>query len=266
MMMGTTAKALALLDHFSRARPAIGLSELARLSGTSKATCFRLMSELVDHGLAEQTQAREYRIGPAVLRLASLREALVPMRGAAQAVLQRLALAVGETAHASHLVAGRLVTLAYAYGATSGMQVMMEDADVLPFHATASGQAVLAFLPPTRIEAILARPLQPATPATLRDPAALRERLRAIKARGWADTADTFGPEVSSLALPLFDAEAAVMGALAVAAPTVRMAQAAPGPILRHLVGAARDIMQAWGGREPPDLTAQWRKVETERT
>ena len=33
--MGTVRKALDLLDHFTRLRPVIGLSELARLSGTN---------------------------------------------------------------------------------------------------------------------------------------------------------------------------------------------------------------------------------------
>ena len=49
--MGTVSKALELLDLFTRGRPQIGLSELARLSQVNKATCFRLMSELQNHGL-----------------------------------------------------------------------------------------------------------------------------------------------------------------------------------------------------------------------
>ncbi len=264
--MGTTAKALSLLDHFSRARPAIGLSELARLAGHSKATCYRLMGELIDHGLAEQVPGgTDYRIGPAVLRLASLREAAVPMRDAALPVVQRLAVAVGETAHVSHLVAGRLVTLAFAYGAPSGMQVLMEDADVLPFHATSSGQAVLAFLPHARVDAILAGPLGAATPATLRDPDVVRARIAATRARGWASTEDTFESDVSSLAVPLFDAAGQVLGAMAVAAPSTRMKQAARGPILRRLVAAAAEVMGAWGGQAPAELIALWRGIERDQ-
>ena len=121
--MGTTSKALTLLDLFTRSRPQIGLSELARLSGTNKATCYRLMSELVEHGLVEQVvSSKEYRIGPAVLRLAALREATVPTREAALPILQALAAATGETAHMSHLVAGQLVTLSFAYPAAHGMR------------------------------------------------------------------------------------------------------------------------------------------------
>jgi DNA-binding IclR family transcriptional regulator len=264
--MGTTAKALSLLDHFSRARPAIGLSDLARAAGINKATCYRLIGELAAHGLAEQVPGgTDYRIGPAVLRLAALREVAVPMRAAALPVLQRLAQATGETAHMSHLVAGRLVTLGFAYGAPSGMQVMMEDADVLPFHATSSGQAVLAFLPAAQAEAILAGPMTPATAATLRDAAALRARVAEVRGRGWATTADTFEAEVSSLAVPVFDAEGAVLGAMAVAAPSMRMRATARGPLLTALVKAAREVMQSWGGQVPPDVDALWRGICLER-
>ena len=59
--MGTVTKALTLLDHFTLARPLIGLSEVARLAGVNKATAFRLLSELQSAGFVEQAgSAREY--------------------------------------------------------------------------------------------------------------------------------------------------------------------------------------------------------------
>jgi DNA-binding IclR family transcriptional regulator len=72
--MGTVGKALDLLDLFTKAQPQHGLSHLARSSGLNKATCHRLLTELESRGLLEQTgPAREYRLGPAVLRLSALR-------------------------------------------------------------------------------------------------------------------------------------------------------------------------------------------------
>lgn len=263
--MGTTSKALTLLDYFTRTRPQIGLSELARLSGANKATCYRLMTELVDHGLAEQIAAtKEYRIGPAVLRLAALREATVPTREAALPLLQSLAVATGETAHMSHLVAGNLVTLAFAYPATHGMRVMMEDADRLPFHATSSGHAILGWLPDAMVERVLQGPLE--TPAGLVpvDAADLRDRIARARARGWAATSNTFESDVSSFAVPLFDAQGQVQGALAVAAAAPRLTDATRAAIPRQLIATARDVMALWGGLIPEELSALWRKTETQ--
>ncbi|MEY3306973.1 MAG: hypothetical protein RLZZ413_1011 [Pseudomonadota bacterium] len=261
--MGTTSKALTLLDYFTRSKPQIGLSELARLSGANKATCYRLMTELVEHGLVEQIAAtKEYRIGPAVLRLAAIREATVPTREAALPMLQALAAATGETAHMSHLVAGQLVTLAFAYPAAHGMRVMMEDADRLPFHSTSSGHAVLAWSHEDAVARVLEGPLSTAqglVPVSGRD---LRDRVARARALGWASTANTFEADVSSFAVPLFDAQGAVQGAVAVAAAGPRLTEAARENIPRLLIATARDIMALWGGLIPPDLSALWRKTE----
>jgi DNA-binding IclR family transcriptional regulator len=261
--MGTTSKALTLLDYFTRQRHEIGLSDLARLSGTNKATCFRLMTELQDHGLIEQTLTKTYRIGPAVLRLAALREATVPTRDAAMPVLQALARATGETAHMSHLVAGRLVTLAFAYAPNHAIKVMMEDADVLPFHATSSGLAVLAHLPGDRQATILAQPKAKLTPLTIRDSDFLIAALAQVRKQGWAETADTFEVEVASVAVPMFNGEAACIGAVAVAAPTARLQSAARADILQRTITATIDIMALQGGVAPMGVQCLWQKMQT---
>lgn len=261
--MGTTSKALTLLDYFTISRPQIGLSDLARLSGANKATCYRLMSELMEHGLVEQVAgSKEYRIGPAVLRLAALREATVPTREAALPLLQALAVATGETAHMSHLVAGQLVTLSYAYPAAHGMRVMMEDADRLPFHSTSSGHAVMGWLPADTVAQILAGPL-PAPAGLVQITASdLADRIARARATGWASTANTFEADVSSFAVPLFDAQGQVQGALAVAAAGPRLTEAAEQTIPRQLIATARAIMALWGGQIPPELSALWRITE----
>lgn len=261
--MGTTSKALSLLGYFDRTHPVIGLSDLARMTGINKATCFRLMSELVEHGLAEQiSESREYRIGPAVLRLAALREAAVPLRDLAMPILQRLAQATGETAHMSHLVGGKLATLGYAYSATHAMKVMMEDAEVLPFHATSSGYAVLSFMAPQMAEAILSQPLPAVTSATPLRPAEIRARMAEVRQLGLARTTDTFESGVASLALPLFDARGVVSGAIAVAAPVTRMVPATSARTCSALIAAAREVVAACGGQIPSELDALWRQTQ----
>lgn len=240
--MGTVGKALDLLDLFTRSSPLLGLSQLARASGLNKATCHRLLTELESRDLLEQVgPAREYRLGPAVLRLSALREAAVPTRDAAMPTLRRLAEATGETAHLSHLIAGKLQTLAFAYASRGGVKVMMEDADILPFHATASGAAVLAF--GADPETLIA-----ASP----DPDAVRTRIAATRAKGYAETVSTFEKDVHSLAVPLFDASGICTGALAVAAAAPRMTPALHATITRELTLAAQEITHLWGG-QPPD-------------
>jgi IclR family transcriptional regulator, acetate operon repressor len=257
--MGTIAKGLELLSVFSRTRPLIGLSELARQTGVNKATCFRLMRDLQQRGFVEQVgAAREYRLGPAVLGLAALREAHVPTREAALPVIDRLAQATGETAHLSHRVGDGLQTLAFAYGARQGTKVMMEDADWLPWTATASGLAVLAFLAPDEQAAILAGGLPRKTDRTETDPAAIRRLVAAVRVSGMAEAVGTFEADVHSFAFPLFSATGQVQGAVAVAAPAARMTAGMRLGIGDLGRAAAREVTALWGGRMPDELDRQW--------
>lgn len=251
--MGTASKALSLLNHFSRSTPQIGLSDMARLSGMNKATVHRLMSELALHGFVEQVGAgREYRLGPAFLRLAALREKAVPMRELVMAELKTLSDVTGETAHMSLLNGDVLSNLAYSYAQMHGTMVMMDDAEVLELHSTGSGLAVLAFSPAPFVDAVLSGPLLSRTAETITDPDAIRALLPQIRDRGMSRSVGGYEEDVCSYAAPIFDATSHCIGALAVAAPVSRMTDTLSTTIQTELAQAARRTTRVLGGF-PPD-------------
>lgn len=251
--MGTVSKALSLLTLFSQSRPQIGLSDATRLSGMNKATVYRLMGELVDQGFVEQVGPdRAYRLGPEVLRLAALREAAVPLLEASREILDRLCDATGETAHMSQVTGQRLHTLNYAYSPRHATRVMMEDAEVLSFHATSSGLAVLAFADPAFTEAVLSQPLQRHTAQTVTDPDRIRAALDTVRATGIAESVGGFEQDVHSHAAPVFGADQRPVGALAVAAPVSRMTPDLKAEIRAELRRCAGDLTRRTGGFCPP--------------
>ncbi len=250
--MGTVSKALDLLGLFSRTRPQAGLSEIARLSGLNKATAFRLLGELEAHGFVERAgPAREYRLGPAVVRLGGLREAILPRRAVVRPVLDRLAGTTGETAHLSQIEGDRLGMCAFAYSNRHGTRVGMEDAEVLPLHATSSGLAVLAFGPPDLARRVLAGPLPRLTPATVCDAGDLARRIAAVRAAGIAESVGGYEADVHSFALPVYGQAGDCTGALAVAAPVGRITPDLAATIRRALVAARDEIHGLWGAASP---------------
>ncbi len=252
--MGTTAKALSLLTHFNHGRLEIGLSDLTRLSGMNKATVYRLMSELQEVGFVEQLDdARSYRLGPQVLRLAALREASVPILSASRRVLRELSEETGETTHLSLLQGDQLASLSHAYAPQHATKVMMEDAEVLTFHGTASGLAVLGFAEPGFAERVLNGPLEARTAHTQTDPAAIRALIADVRASGMAQSVGGYEAEVHSHAVPIFGPDRAVIGALAVAAPTSRMSEAQKQAIPEALRAAGLALTQRIGGVCPPE-------------
>lgn len=253
--MGTVTKALSLLSCFSLSRPEIGLSDMTRLTGLNKTTVFRLLSELESCGLIEQINgSRAYRLGSGVLRLATLREAAVPMLSVARSVLNDLCVATDETAHMSQLQGQQLTAMAHRYSSTYATRVMMNDATVLSFHATSSGLAVLAFADPDFVDTILAQPLKTFTRRTKTRPNEIRNALQVVRETGIAESISGFEDDVHSHACPIFGPDMRPIGALAVAVPVSRMTQQLRARIQQHVRMQAIALTHQTGGFCPPDF------------
>lgn len=250
--MGTVGKALELLDLFTRVRPQVGLSDIARLSGVNKATCHRLMTELESYGLVEQVEpSREYRIGPAVLRLAALREETVPYKSIVQPVLSQVTESTGESAHVSMLVGGRVELISFAYAQRHGTRVILHDAENLPFHATSSGLVILAYGTPALQKEVLKSRLAALTPRTETEPARIRERFAPIRAAGYAESVGAFEDDVHSVAAPIFASRGDCIGALAIAAPATRVDAGLRALMIAEAVWGASELTLQWGGQPP---------------
>ena len=253
--MGTVSKALSLLSLFTQRQPEIGLSDITRLSGMNKATAYRLLSELQAGGFVEQVGTdRAYRLGAEVLRLAALREAAVPLLSVTRTILEQLSAATGETAHMSLVQGQQLNTLTHRYSPRHATRVMMDDAEVLSFHATGSGLSILAFAPPAFVDEILAKPLQAFTDKTETDPEKIRATLTQIRKTGIAESVGGFETDVHSHATPVFGPDHVPLGALAVAAPEARVTEEQRQVIRTELRHAASDLTQRIGGFYPPDF------------
>lgn len=251
--MGTTSKALSLLRLFSNSQTDIGLTELSRQSGMNKATVYRLMSDLAEHGFVEQIGPdRLYRIGPGVMRLAVLREATVPLRSIAKEHVRALADEVGETTHVSQVSGDELSTLTYAYSAKHGTRVTMEDAERLPFHATSSGLVVLTYANAALVHSILSKPLERRTAHTIVDSRQIKDEMKRISIRGYAESISGFEQDVHSVAAPIFAGGDMVCGALAIAAPVGRVNEALRLKMIDAVQNRARMITEIMGGAMPP--------------
>lgn len=262
--MSTIAKAMELLDFFSLDRPEIGLSDFHRLARRDKATTFRHLTALESAGLLEQNPiTRAYRIGPAVLRLAHMREITLPRRAGLRIALPRLADATGETAHASLLDATGLTTLAHHESPQHSARVVLHESR-LPLHATASGIAALAFgraeLMTHALEA-----LHGFTDTTARAPDQLEAAVAQARKTGFAIANQTFESGVTGFATPLFDS-AGIAGAVAVAAVSSRVTPDLQQTILAELRHAAQTITANWGGTLPPALSAAWTSTDEPET
>lgn len=248
--MSTVEKALDILDLFSEDRPTIGLSEAARLLKRDKASVLRYLSALENKGFIEQDAiSRAYCLGPAVVRLAVLREQTYPVNLAAHNVLKKLVLETGETAHLSHFAGDSLIQVAVEETSARGTRVFIDMSEPLSFHGTASGIAYLSQLPHARARDLLKPPLLAHTPTTSTDPEIVLERARAAGQAGIAESDGSFETEVYGIAAPVLGASGEACGAVAVATPASRMDAAARARIIPAVMQAARVISRHYGAK-----------------
>ena len=255
-MSSTVAKALSLLDYFSDSEPEIGLSDLARRSGVDKATVHRMLSVMCDHGLLEKRgDARLYRLGAGVLRLARVRETAFPVSSVFQQSLDALSAQIGETAHAS-LVSGRALATIGVSEASRGSRVSLVAGEILPFHSTASGLAVLAFSRLEVVDRVLAEPLTARTSRTPTDADVIRARLQEVRLTGYAEADQTNEDDVYGIAMPVFDTDGTPAGAVAVAVPAHRMTNDLRRQIIAALFDEAGKLTAGIGGHPSAEFRA----------
>jgi DNA-binding IclR family transcriptional regulator len=118
-------------------------------------------------------------------------------------------------------------------------------------HSTGTGKVLLAALSVPVLDRTLdGWELVRQTPNTITDHARLREELRAVRDRGYAQNCDESEVGASSIAAPIHDATGAVVAALSVAGPTPRM-EPALHSITHAVVEAAAVASRRLGHRAP---------------
>ena len=246
--MGTVSKAMTLLENFSVANAEIGLTDLARAVAFDKATTLRLLRSLAGHGMVEQVAgSKRYRLGPAILRLARIREANFPLVEAARPALEDLSRQTGESCHVTEASAEFMTSVLVADG-TKAIRVILIEGQRLPFHCTASGLAYLAFGPGAVRERVLNQPLKRLTPNTVVRAGELRKLIDATRTRGYAINNGAYDAETVSVAAPVCDAKGVAFGSVSLAAPAARMSEAM---LIKHgaaVASAAKAITRELGG------------------
>ena len=177
-------RAVELLDAIAGAPEPETAPALADRCGLNRSTAWRILATLEHHGLVQRDpDSNRYSLGFAVLKLAAAagHEPLVRL---AHPVLRRLADATGETVN---VAIARRLELVYA-DQVQARHVMAPNwlGHTVPLHATSTGKAFLAALPPAELDALLRAPLERFTDTTITGASALQTELARVRKQGYA--------------------------------------------------------------------------------
>ena len=257
--MPTIDKALGLLDHFSGTAPEIGLAEFRELSGFDKATVHRYLTTLRQCGYVEQNpDNKAYRLGPALIRLATVREKTVPLKRIAAPLLGALADQIGELVHAALPQQTGMSSLYAKDGGHGSTRVDFDESEVLPLHATSSGLAFLAFGPVEFFQSVISKALPAYTFATPNTSEKVKSLVSNSKKAGYAYAEQLYESEVCSVAVPFFNIAGTAIGTLAIATPRSRMNR---NMYAKKLADTSQRFTRQLGGSVPDDLLEIWNSL-----
>ncbi|MFE0420015.1 IclR family transcriptional regulator [Streptomyces tendae] len=215
-------RAVSVLEILARHGEA-GVTEIADELEVHKSTAFRLLGVLENRGLVAQEKERgKYYLGAGVLRLAGAAAVRLDISQEGVPVCRELADELGETANIAVLDDDAAVNVMQARG-TASVTAQNWLGRRTPLHATASGKVLLAHLPPTLREGLLARPLHRFTEHTVTGAAVLRGELETVTGQGYAITQEELEIGLAAVAAPVRSHDGKVIASISVSGPVYRL-------------------------------------------
>lgn len=213
-----------LLTVVCKSASPLSLSELSKECNLSISTIQRLSYTLQHLGLLDRDQrTKKFKTGPEMITLSFAVIDNLALKKVAYPHMQKLSEQLDEVVALTALSGTQLI-LIESIRTRQILNVSISGGVSIPFHATASGKAILAFLPESEAEAILKQTdLTKLTNNTITSKKALNALLSKIRKRGFATAVDENTYGLGAVAAPVRGNDGDVLAALTVLVPTARV-------------------------------------------
>ena len=237
-------RALDVLMCFTNHTPELTMTQISELIGINKSTVHRLLATLEGKRFVERDPSSGvYRPGVRLLQMAfltldhnQLRRQLAPfLRDLCDQYRENVNLSVLDDAFVVYvdvIESPQRVKLA----ATVGQR--------LPAFCTASGKAILAFLPEDQVSSILDSGMPSYTQNTILAREAFFEDMRRARERGFALSEQEFEDGINAVAAPIINSSGKPVASISIAGPAFRLTRECMFGIGPDLVSRIRRLTQ----------------------
>jgi IclR family pca regulon transcriptional regulator len=195
-------KGLAVIEASDASRSRLTLTDVSKLTGTTRAAARRYLRTLVRLGYAE-FDGRFFSLSPRILRLGYAYLASAPMPARLQPFLEKISDETGESSSAAMLDGDEVVYIARS-ATRRIMSIGLGVGSRLPAYCTSLGRALLSCRSDPEIEAYLDRVrLEPRTPFTVTDRERLLAALRETREQGYSVINEELEIGLRSIAVPV---------------------------------------------------------------
>lgn len=247
-------RALNVLLCFSRDTPALTMTQIAESVGLNKSTVHRLLATLESRRFLERDpETGVYKLGIRMLQMAYLTLEGNDLRKVATPYLQRLCKQFGETVNLAVLDDTDVLFLD-VNESPQRVKLAASIGQRLPAFSTASGKAILAYLPVEEVRHILAKGMPQHTPYTITSPEKYFENLAQIRQQGYAISTQEYEEGINVISAPIFDEGDRPIGSISIAGPTYRLPQEKLIEISPTITAVAREISSEFNLIDNPGL------------
>jgi IclR family pca regulon transcriptional regulator len=218
-------RSFAVIRAFGQERRSLTQSEVAEITGLSRATARRFLQSLETLGYVRR-DGRDYSLRPRILDLGYAYLSSMTLWDVAQSHMELLVRQVQESSSAS-VLDGTDIIFTVRIPTQRIMSVQVEIGTRFPAHATSMGRVLLAHLPPGDVDDYFSKVVpQQLTPRTVTAEDELRVILKEVAEQGYCLLDEELEIGVRSLAVPLHDASGQVIASMNVCAHASRVTAA----------------------------------------
>lgn len=250
----TLDKSLSVLESVFSSKEGMGTRAIAVQLNLNVATAHNIARTFCERGyLRQDPGAKTFHPGIRLMLLGRHPSYIRSLSLSAASIVDTVARKLNESVLLASVDHGRFINLKYV---PSRQALRVHESEDMSDHsyATAVGKVLLASMSESELDAYLLKtPLRRFTAHTVTDPLRLKEELKRIKERGYAQTRDEFAEGLSAIAIPVHDPWGTIVAGIGASAPSVRLQKAAQiETTLKELKLAASSIEQQWQETQLP--------------
>jgi IclR family acetate operon transcriptional repressor len=245
--MASAVRVLRVLEGLGEHQP-VGLRELARTLDIPKSSVQRALDTLLAAGWAVRSESGAWSLTSRCALVGARAGDAGALRDLATSSMARLRRLCDESVRLWVRDGDRVVLVDTLESRQPVRYVSPPPGATLPLHASASGKAVLAHLPPPDVDDVLTGPLEALTERTITDPDELRRELARTRARGFAVTLHEASPDSGGVAAAITDAGGRAVGAISLTLPMHRLTKEVVARLGSSVAGEAASISGRFAG------------------
>ena len=241
------------------------MTEIAGQVGLHKSTTHRILATLESRRFVQRDpNTGLYRLG---LRLVRLVHVGLSHDGLLQLAIPHLRRLNEEFEENVHLTVLDDTNVVYVHVIEGQRRVKLAAAlgESLPAHATASGKAILAFLPEAELLRILGEGMRQYTSHTIDSVDGFIKNSRRILEQGYAVSEQEFESDITAVAAPVLDADSYPLASISIAGPAYRLHRKRILEIAPSLLSEVRLLSQEVQKTVRPDADRTGLKVPAAR-